>query len=369
MKVDLFDFDLPTELIAQHPANPRDSARMMYVPVQGEIEDLSVMDLASKLRPGDLMVFNNTKVIPARLKGHRSRPQPERASQPNTDQSNTFQSGPKIEVTLHKCDADDTWRAFARPGKKIAVADTINFGDDFHAEVIHKGDAGEITLRFNKKGQALGQALNKYGAMPLPPYIHRDDLQEPGDLSDYQTLFARYEGAVAAPTAGLHFTPAMFDALDARGIKHVFVTLHVGAGTYLPVKVDDTDDHVMHSEWAEIGPDTARAINQTRSSGGRVVAVGTTAMRVLESAATPSGTLEPYSDNTDIFITPGYAFRAVDMLMTNFHLPKSTLFMLISAFAGMKQMQHGYAHAKAENYRFYSYGDACLLERAPLNKI
>ncbi|MBT4889389.1 MAG: tRNA preQ1(34) S-adenosylmethionine ribosyltransferase-isomerase QueA, partial [Rhodospirillales bacterium] len=314
------------------------------------------LELADKLRPGDLMIFNNTKVIPARLEGHRYRDQSNRRDVPGP--------GPRIEVTLHKRDESNIWRAFAKPGKKLAVDDIINFADDFSAEVTNKGDGGEITLRFNKVGKSLTDALHQYGAMPLPPYIHRDNLQEPKDPSDYQTMFAAHEGAVAAPTAGLHFTPAMFSAINARGIKHAFVTLHVGAGTFLPVKVDDTTDHVMHSEWGEIDADTIHAIEQTRAGGSRIVAVGTTALRVLESAATSEGIIEPFSGNTDIFITPGYQFQAVDILMTNFHLPRSTLFMLICAFAGLDHMQSAYKHAKAGNYRFYSYGDACLLERA-----
>ncbi len=361
MKVDLFDFDLPSELIAQHPARPRDSARMLHIPVRGERKDLGFLDLAKTLRPGDLMVFNNTKVIPARLAGHRSRPQPKGQK--------TEAPGPKIEVTLHKRDESNVWRAFARPGRKLAVADVIHFADDFNAEITHKGNDGEITLLFNKRDSALSKALNKYGAMPLPPYIHRDQLEEPEDQNDYQTLFASQDGAVAAPTAGLHFTPAMFDALNARGVKHVFLTLHVGAGTFLPVKVNDTSEHTMHSEWVEIGADTARAINQVRASGNRVVAVGTTALRALESAATPEGVVQPYSGNTDIFITPGYAFRSVDILLTNFHLPCSTLFMLVSAFAGLYSMQKAYSHAIIKKYRFYSYGDACLLERALPDKL
>lgn len=361
MKVNLFDFDLPGELIAQHPARPRDSARMLHIPVSGGLEDLGVLDLAKTLRPGDLMVFNNTRVIPARLSGHRQRPQP-KGQKPSGP-------GPKIEVTLHKRDAIDIWRALARPGRKLAVADVIHFADDFNAEIINKGDEGEITLRFNKRDSALSKALVKHGTMPLPPYIHRDQLVEPDDKDDYQTLYASQDGAVAAPTAGLHFTPAMFDALNARGIKHVFLTLHVGAGTFLPVKVNDTTDHIMHSEWVEIGADTARAINQVRASGNRVVAVGTTALRALESASTPEGVVQPYSDNTDIFITPGYAFRIVDILLTNFHLPCSTLFMLVSAFAGLEAMKKAYNHAKTHQYRFYSYGDACLLERALPDKL
>ncbi len=358
MKVDLFDFDLPIELIAQHPARPRDSARLLHVPPSGENADLCVADLAGLLRPGDIMVFNNTKVIPARLLGHRQRP----GSVPRAGGSPPG-SGPRIEVTLHKRESASDWLAFARPGKKLAVNDVIHFADDFSATVLGKGDGGEIALRFNQSGTDLGDALVEHGAMPLPPYIHRDDLQEDADPADYQTMYAEHEGAVAAPTAGLHFTPAMFEALDARGIMRAFVTLHVGAGTFLPVKVDDTADHRMHAEWGEVSAETADAINAARAAGGRIVAVGTTALRLLESAATEDRTIKPFCDDTSIFITPGYTFRAIDVLMTNFHLPRSTLFMLICAFAGMDRMIAAYTHAKTEGYRFYSYGDACLLER------
>lgn len=350
MKVDLFDFDLPTELIAQAPARPRDSARLMTVPADnGPIGDLTVLELAEQLRPGDLMVFNNTKVIPARLLGHRVR---------------DGITGAKIDVTLHKADSADQWRAFVRPARKLTAGDTIRFADEFSATVTQKFDGGETALRFDKSGADLVGALHDHGQMPLPPYIHRSGADETADADDYQTMYAEKEGAVAAPTAGLHFTDRLFDLLEKRGVQRTFVTLHVGAGTFLPVKSDDTEEHRMHAEWGEVPGETAALINQVRAQGGRIVAVGTTALRLLESAATPDGAVHPFSDDTDIFITPGYRFRAVDILMTNFHLPRSTLFMLVSAFAGLERMQAAYAHARAEGYRFYSYGDACLLYKS-----
>lgn len=349
MKVDLFDFELPADLIAQAPARPRDSARLMVVPKDGPIGDHAVLDLADHLRPGDLMVFNNTKVIPARLIGHRIR---------------DGRSGAKIDTTLHKSEGPDCWRAFVRPARKLSAGDHIQFAEDFSAVVTEKFEGGEIILHFDRSGDALIAALHEYGGMPLPPYIHRDGLPGDTDLSDYQTLYAEKEGAVAAPTAGLHFTDRIFNNLDERGIKRTFVTLHVGAGTFLPVKSDDTDDHRMHAEWGTVSQKTAEDINLTRTQGGRVVAVGTTSLRLIESAANPEGIVEPFEDETDIFITPGYRFRATDLLMTNFHLPRSTLFMLVSAFTGLERMQNAYTHAKNHGYRFYSYGDACLLERA-----
>ncbi len=358
MKVDLFDFELPAELIAQAPARPRDSARMMVVPRSGDILDQGVLDLAGHLQPGDLMVFNNTKVIPARLAGHK------------VDASGGL--GARIEVTLHKADSPDGWRAFLRPARKLAIGDRIHFAEDdegeFFATVTEKFDGGETALGFNRSGEHLTLALHRHGAMPLPPYIHRnnksDGQPDTTDRQDYQTVYAKREGAVAAPTAGLHFTKRLFESLDDKGIERTFITLHVGAGTFLPVKADDTSGHRMHAEWGEITQQSADLINQARARGGRIVAVGTTALRLLESAADPNGTLKPFLGDTDIFITPGYDFRIVDILMTNFHLPRSTLFMLASAFAGLERMQNAYAHAIRKEYRFYSYGDACLLERA-----
>lgn len=342
MKVDLFDFELPQTCIAQHPASPKDSARLLVVSDQ-ELEDKGVLDLAEQLQPGDIMVFNDTRVIPARLVGKRG------------------EAG--IEVTLHKRESLDTWLAFARPGKKLKVGNTIHFADQLHAEVIDKRDGGEIMLTFNKGDEELMTALEDIGVMPLPPYIKRPKEGDAHDRDDYQTLFATYPGAVAAPTAGLHFTERLMKKIEERGIKTARVTLHVGAGTFLPVKADDTNDHKMHSEWGEVSVETTKAINDARAAGGRVVAVGTTSLRLLESAAQDDGTLKRFMGDTDIFITPGYKFKIVDVLMTNFHLPKSTLFMLISAFAGLDRMKAAYKHAIDNGYRFYSYGDACLLTK------
>jgi S-adenosylmethionine:tRNA ribosyltransferase-isomerase len=339
MRVDAFDFDLPRELIAERPASPRDSARLLHV--EGDrLEDLDVRALPGLLRPGDIMVFNDTRVIPARLFGRRGT------------------AG--VEVTLHLRTGLDTWKAFARPAKKLKEGDTIAFAEGFAAEVAAKGEAGEVSLRFDRGGDALMTALEQFGRLPLPPYIRRGEADRQ-DIADYQTVFAREKGAVAAPTAGLHFTPELLAAITARGVLRATVTLHVGAGTFLPVKVDDTLDHRMHAERGVVTAVTADAINRARQAGGRVVAVGTTALRLLESAAGADGLVRPFDDATDIFITPGYRFRAVDLLMTNFHLPRSTLFMLVAAFSGLDRMKAAYEHAKAAGYRFYSYGDACLL--------
>jgi len=349
MRVSDFDFDLPPELIAQAPASPRDSARLLHVPRKTGFADLTISDLPGLLNADDLLVVNDTKVIPTRLTGRKHREDGE---------------GARIEATLHKADGPDTWRAFARPAKKLNVEDIIDFADDFFAEVSEKHDGGEVVLKFNAGGQALMEAIHKHGIMPLPPYIKRDRQGMVTDIDDYQTLFAAREGAVAAPTASLHFTPRLISAIEARGIKTAHLTLHVGAGTFLPVKSDNTDDHVMHAEWGELSQPSADLINATKSRGGRIVAAGTTALRLLESAADESGIVHPFTGDTDIFITPGYRFRTADVLLSNFHLPKSTLFMLVSAFAGLERMHHAYAHAKETGYRFYSYGDATLLERA-----
>ncbi|OSQ30679.1 tRNA preQ1(34) S-adenosylmethionine ribosyltransferase-isomerase QueA [Thalassospira sp. MCCC 1A03138] len=343
MKVDLFDFDLPRECIAEHPANPRDSARMLDL-TGGETHDRIVRELPDILQPGDLLISNDTRVIPARLFGKRG------------------DAG--IEVTLHKQEGLAQWRAFAKPAKKLRIGETFRVADDFEAEVMEKKDGGEVLLRFNVAGADLIAALEKHGVMPLPPYIRREKGGDDQDRSDYQTIFAQHDGAVAAPTAGLHFTPELLAAIDARGIERRTITLHVGAGTFLPVKVDDTDDHKMHAEWGSISPEIANLINETRARGGRVIAVGTTSLRLLESAAREDGVVEPFENETDIFITPGYKFRAVDMLLTNFHLPRSTLFMLVSAFAGFDRMKAAYGHAIENRYRFYSYGDCSLLECA-----
>ena len=346
MKVDLFDFELPRERIAEHPANPRDAARMLDLSGEG-MQDRIVRELPDILRPGDLLISNDTRVIPARLFGKRG--------------------DAKVEVTLHKQEGLGTWVAFAKPAKKLRIGETFKVNDEFEAEVLAKKDGGEVILRFNKSGADLIAALEKYGVMPLPPYIRREAGGDDQDKSDYQTIFAQKDGAVAAPTAGLHFTPELLANLDARGINRRTITLHVGAGTFLPVKVDDTDDHEMHAEWGSISKEIADLINETRANGGRVVAVGTTSLRLLESAACEDGVVEPFEAETDIFITPGYKFRAVDMLLTNFHLPRSTLFMLVSAFAGFERMKAAYQHAIENEYRFYSYGDCSLLECA--NKI
>jgi S-adenosylmethionine:tRNA ribosyltransferase-isomerase len=305
--------------------------------------DRLVRDLPDLLRPGDLLVYNDTRVIPARLVGHRG--------------------AARVEVTLHKREAADTWRAFAKPGKRLRVGDQVVFAADLSAEVLAKHEEGDVDLRFGIAGGELMAALHRHGSVPLPPYIRRPEGASARDEEDYQTVFAAIEGAVAAPTAGLHFTPSLLDRLGERGIGRVPVTLHVGAGTFLPVKVEEVRDHRMHSEWGEISPDTAHAVNAARQAGGRIVAVGTTSLRLLESAAAEDGQLAPFSGETDIFITPGYRFRIVDLLLTNFHLPRSTLFMLVSAFAGLERMRAAYAHAVARGYRFYSYGDASLLRR------
>lgn len=342
MRVDAFDFELPRDRIADRPAVPRDSARCLRVTADG-LADRVMRDLPEMLSPGDVMVFNDTRVIPARLAGKRGEA--------------------KVEVTLHLRVADDTWRAFAKGAKKLKPGQTITFAPGFSALVEEK-DGGDVRLKFDRGGQALMDALKEHGHIPLPPYMGRED--DAADRTDYQTVFAapEKEGAVAAPTAGLHFTPELLERLDARGVTRVFVTLHVGAGTFLPVTVDDTADHRMHSEIGEITPEAAATIAAARAKGGKVVAVGTTALRLLESAADPeTGAVAPFNGPTDIFITPGWRFRAVDRLMTNFHLPRSTLFMLVSAFAGLNRMRAAYAHAIDSGYRFYSYGDGSLLDR------
>ena len=356
MKVDLFDFDLPEERIALRPQNPRDAARLLVVRPGAKFEDRGVGDLPSLLDPGDVLVFNDTKVIPAQLKGVRRR----------------GDATAQVDATLHMRMADDRWLAFVRPGKRVAVGDRIQFGHDgeacflgaLDATVLEKGEGGEVLLGFDLAGAFLDEALHAVGHIPLPPYIASKRPDDERDRSDYQTIFARDEGAVAAPTAGLHFTPELFAALDAKDIERRFVTLHVGAGTFLPVKADDTDDHRMHAEIGLVSQDTADAVNAARARGGRIVAVGTTSLRLLESAALDDGTLAAWSGPTSIFITPGYRFKAVDALMTNFHLPRSTLFMLVSAFSGLETMRSAYAHAIESRYRFYSYGDASLLFRS-----
>ncbi|MBE7219436.1 MAG: tRNA preQ1(34) S-adenosylmethionine ribosyltransferase-isomerase QueA, partial [Caulobacteraceae bacterium] len=316
MRVDDFDFVLPETAIALHPARPRDAARLLAVRpgAARPLSDHIVRDLPSLLRPGDALVVNDTRVIPARLFGRRHR----------------GEASARIEVTLHLRESADTWRAFLRPAKKLAEGETLVIGEDFTATRIGSGEGGEAVLHFDRGGPDLDAALDHHGLMPLPPYIAHRRPEEAGDADDYQTLFARERGAVAAPTAGLHFTPDLMAALEARGIAIHRVTLHVGAGTFLPVKVDDTRDHRMHAEWGRVTPDVAAALNATRVRGGRIVSVGTTALRILESAAADDGTVRPFEGQTTIFITPGTRIRAVDVLMTNFHLPRSTLFMLVS---------------------------------------
>jgi S-adenosylmethionine:tRNA ribosyltransferase-isomerase len=358
MRVAEFDFELPEDRIALRPSSPRDSARMLLVPPAGSLEDRVVRELPDLLRPGDAIVLNDTKVIRARLFGLRAR----------------GETTARVEIMLHTREGADCWRAFARPAKRLEPGDRIRFGEDsesmacllgsLDAEVEAKGEGGDVTLRFAFTGPALDEAIARLGETPLPPYIAGKRAADAQDEADYQTVYAREEGAVAAPTAGLHFTDELFRRLAERGIERHLVTLHVGAGTFLPVKADDTEDHRMHAEWGRVDEETASALNAVRARGGRIVAIGTTALRLLESAAAEDGSIRPFAGWTDIFITPGYRFRAVDILMTNFHLPRSTLFMLVSAFAGLERMRGAYRHAIASGYRFYSYGDASLLHRA-----
>ena len=341
-RVDDFDFELPRELIALRPARPRESARLLVV---GEnVEDRRVTDLPALLRAGDLLVLNDTRVLPVRLRGKRG--------------------AVNIEVTLLKPSAPREWTALAKPARRLRPGDGIEFAPGFTATVSAKGEGGEITLEFGADAGGLMAALEAHGEMPLPPYIAGARPADAADREDYQTMFARNPGAVAAPTAGLHFTPALLDGLLARGIASCTLTLHVGAGTFLPVKTDFVADHRMQPEWGRIDKATADRINETRARGGRIVAVGSTSLRLLESAAGDQGALAPFEGETSIFITPGYRFKTADMLLTNFHLPRSTLFMLVCAFAGAARMKAAYEHAKGAGYRFYSYGDACLLQRA-----
>ena len=355
-----FDFDLPDNCIALRPADPRDSARLL-VAKDGALDDRIIRDLPEFLQPGDALVFNDTRVIPARLSGVRQRVGPE-------GETLTVE----VEATLHHRDAPDVWSAFMKPGKRLKAGDRVRFGREadgacelgrLDATIDAKGEDGLVTLRFDLAGPVLDDAIRDVGVMPLPPYIAAKRPEDDRDLKDYQTIFAVYDGSVAAPTAGLHFTPALLDAIRARGVTTHAVTLHVGAGTFLPVKADDTADHKMHSEWGEVSAETANALNAVRAAGGRIVCVGTTSLRLLESATTEDGVVQPFHGDTAIFITPGYRFRAADVLMTNFHLPRSTLFMLVSAFAGVKTMRAAYAHAIDSGYRFYSYGDGSLLFR------
>ena len=354
MRVDLFDFTLPPERIALRPAVPREAARLLEVGPGAALADRLVADLPKLFRPGDVLVVNDTRVIPARLDGQR-----ERDGVPA-----------RIEATLHKRESADLWRAFVRPAKKLRVGETVNFGEDdarLDAICVEHAGEGEVVLQFRTSGDDLDAAIDRHGVMPLPPYIAGKRSVDAQDRADYQTLFAARPGAVAAPTASLHFTPALVAAIEERGTRILRVTLHVGAGTFLPVKTEDTDDHRMHAEWGAIDAATAEALTAAKRAGARIVAAGTTSLRLLEAAAQADGSIRPFSGDTSIFITPGYRLRAVDALITNFHLPRSTLFMLVSAFAGIDAMQPAYAHAIEAGYRFYSYGDACFLHRTDAN--
>lgn len=354
MKLSDFDFHLPEDRIALRPARPRDAARLLHVGRGGALTDHTMLDLPALLQPGDLLVLNDTRVIPAALTGER----PARAE---------GGGGPaRIEVNLHTRVSGDSWRAFARPAKRLREGDVIRFAEGLSASVAAKAEGGEITLQFTASEADLDAALEVAGNPPLPPYIASKRAPDAEDRSDYQTLFSDPDkkGSVAAPTAGLHFTDRLFAALAARGMETVQVTLHVGAGTFLPVKTENVAEHTMHAEWYEISEGAAAAINAAKAQGRRVIPVGTTALRTLESAADHNGRVRAGSAETAIFITPGYDFRVTDALITNFHLPKSTLFMLVSALAGLEAMKTAYAHAIERGYRFFSYGDACLIERA-----
>jgi S-adenosylmethionine:tRNA ribosyltransferase-isomerase len=365
MNVDLFDFALPQDRIALRPVEPRDFARLLVVRPNASpvFDDRRVSDLPLYLRPGDVLVVNDTKVISARLQGFRMR----------------GEMSARVEATLHRREGASAWRAFVRPAKKLKTGETIRFDatDDLRAsesltaEVLEIKADGEVLLGFTLSGEALDRVIERIGNMPLPPYIAGKRSADEADFRDYQTIFAMKTGAVAAPTASLHFTPSLVAVLEARGIALRQVTLHVGAGTFLPVKVTDTCGHRMHAEWGEISEATAEALNRARASGGRIVAAGSTSLRILETAALEDGTIGPFAGETSIFITPGYRFRAVDILLTNFHLPRSTLFMLVAAFSGLDSMKQAYAHAIEHHYRFYSYGDACLLfpNRATTNDV
>ena len=342
MRLDDFDYHLPPERIAAEPAKPRSAAKMLDMR-GGGLTDRIVAELPDCLNDGDLLIVNNTRVLPARLVGKRGEA--------------------KINITLHQRADDAVWRAFAKPAKKLREGDIVVFSETLSAEIIHLGEEGERSLKFSQSGEALDAALEKVGVMPLPPYIPRPDGVRKDDAEHYQTMFAARNGAVAAPTAGLHFTPELYDALKGKGVQIAEVTLHVGAGTFLPVKVDDVRDHKMHTEWGEISSETAKMINDTKARGGRIVAVGTTSLRILEACWKDHGEVRAYQAETDLFIIPGFEFGVVDLLMTNFHLPKSTLLMLISAFTGKAFVEEAYDYAIKNEYRFFSYGDSCLMER------
>jgi S-adenosylmethionine:tRNA ribosyltransferase-isomerase len=356
MRTDLFDFDLPPERIALRPISPRDAARLLVVrPETADFEDRKIHELPEILRPGDALVVNDTRVIPARLTGRRIGRGPQTA----------------IEATLHRRLDGSRWRAFVKPARRLQAGDVVRFGEEgkvcflgqLDATVEQKDDGGEVTLSFAFHGPVLDEAVEERGAMPLPPYIASRRAPDGRDRIDYQTMFAREEGSVAAPTAGLHFTPALVERLKGAGVTMHTVTLHVGAGTFLPVKTADTAEHRMYAEAGSVTDETAAALNRVHRNGGRIVAVGSTSLRLIESASGEDGLVRPFAGETALFITPGYRFRAADVMMTNFHLPRSTLFMLVSAFSGLDRMKRAYAHAVAAGYRFYSYGDACLLFR------
>jgi S-adenosylmethionine:tRNA ribosyltransferase-isomerase len=342
MRVSDFDFELPPERIALRPASPRESARLLVV--GSGCEDRTIAELPRMLRSGDVLVFNDTKVIPAALTGHRV---------------GRLGTTPRIEVLLHQKSVDGRWTAFAKPAKKLVVGDKLQFGE-LAATVAGKREAGEIALQFDQTGAEFEDALSRVGKMPLPPYIEGKRAQDAQDRADYQTIYAARPGAVAAPTAGLHFTVNMMQALRGLGVQSEYLTLHVGAGTFLPVKTEDTAAHKMHSEQGELSREVSIRLKCAKAEGRRIIAVGTTSLRLLEASR-----MEPFSGATDIFITPGHRFSTADILLTNFHLPRSTLFMLVCAFAGAERMKKAYAHAIASDYRFYSYGDACLLFRQP----
>ncbi len=344
MRTGQFDFNLPQERIAQKPAYPRDSSRLLEI-TPDKLSDHGVLDLPDLLKPDDLLVLNDTRVIPTRLHGRRG--------------------NARIEVTLHKpIENRDTWYAFARPGRRLRAGDEINFADGFSAQLIEKRAGGEVLLQLTATTGSVIEAIHANGAMPLPPYIQRAGQNDPDDVANYQTIYARQTGAVAAPTAGLHFTERLFQRLDERGVQKTFITLHVGAGTFLPIKSETVQEHRMHTEYGVLSTETVDAIERTRDKGGRVVAVGSTALRLIETAADEDGSVRPFEGDTDLFIMPGYRFKAVDLFLTNFHLPRSTLFVLVSAFAGIQRMRDAYTHAITADYRFYSYGDCCLLHKA-----
>jgi S-adenosylmethionine:tRNA ribosyltransferase-isomerase len=345
-----FDFELPPELIALRPVEPRDAARLLVIDGAARA-DKTFIDLPNLLHPGDLLVLNDTRVIHARLRGTR---RARLDGQPPVE----------IEILLNHRVSPESWEAFARPAKRLRDGDMLEFGNGLMGRVQNRGEDGLVTLQFDRGGAALDEAVDQAGEMPLPPYIASKRKADARDAQDYQTTFAEVAGSVAAPTAGLHFTPKLFRLLQARGLDGVTVTLHVGGGTFMPVRTADIAQHVMHPEWGRISADAADAINSTRAAGGRIVAVGTTSLRLLESAADEQGIIRPFEGDTRLFITPGYAFKTADILITNFHLPRSTLYMLVQAFGGVEAVRAAYAHAIAERYRFYSYGDGCLIRRA-----